>query len=108
MRRLIVQRTAQRHLNDITRHIARQSGSRTTATSFVVRLRGQCRHLASLPGTLGRARSDLGDNRRSFAWQGYIVVFRYEPNVFRVFAIIEGHRDLGPLLIDLPNESKPN
>ena len=104
MKRLIVQRTAQWHLNDI----ARQSGSRTTATRFVMRLRCQCRHPASLSGTLGRSRPDLGDNRRSFAWQGYIIVFRYEPNVFRVLAIIEGHRDLGPSLIDLPNESKPS
>ncbi len=57
-------------------------------------LRAQCRKLAELPGHLGQARNEWLPELRSFAFRGYIIVFRYEPDIFRVVRVIEGHRDI--------------
>ena len=57
-------------------------------------LRQRCEKLASLPGTLGRDRPDLGTGIRSVAHGNYVIIFRYEQTAFRVVNIIEGHRDL--------------
>ena len=92
MRRLVLQRSARNDLGDILRYLARRSRHPDVALRFVQSIRMQCRALASLPGTLGRARPELGDGRRSFAFRGYVIVFRYEPGVLRVLAVMEGHR----------------
>lgn len=65
-----------------------------TAKRFIGRLRAYCDELASLPGTLGRARDDLGPDLRSAAWRGYAIVFRYEGGRLQVVRIIQGQRDL--------------
>lgn len=96
MRRLVFQPSAREDLNDILRYIARQSRSREVAASFVQVLREQCRALASLPGTLGRSRPDLGNDTRSFSIRGYVIVFRYEPGPLRVISVSEGHRIISP------------
>ena len=51
---------------------------------------GQCARLASLPGTLGRARPDL----RSFPFGNYVIFFRYRDDVLEVVNVLEGHRDI--------------
>ena len=107
MRRLVVQRSAQQNLNGILRYITDQSYSRKVATTFVMRLRARCPHLASLPGTSGRSRPDLGKELRSFPHENYVIAFRYEPGVFRLLAIIEGHRDPHLSLIDPPDGTPP-
>ena len=56
--------------------------------------------LASLPGTLGRPRPDIRPDLRSFPYKGYIIFFRYLPDVFEVVNILEGHRDLATYFIE--------
>lgn len=62
-------------------------------------IQDQCRELASLPGTLGRPRDDLGPGLRSTVVRNYVVLFRYEHGVMRIVRVVEGHRDF-PALFD--------
>ncbi|MGO1078091.1 type II toxin-antitoxin system RelE/ParE family toxin [Inquilinus sp. CA228] len=94
MRRLRYLPAARRDLLDILTYIARQSGSLVLAQDFVARLRRQCRHLAQLPGTLGRARPELRPDIRSFPFGNYVIFFRYLDSAFEVVNILEGHRDI--------------
>ena len=57
-------------------------------------LRRRCHELAALPGTLGRARSELGPDLRSVSHKGYVIFFRYADERFEVVDILEGHRDI--------------
>lgn len=93
MRRLVYLAAARRDLATILAFITRESGSLALARTFVDALRQQCRKLASLPGTLGRARPELRSDIRSFAYQGYVIFFRYQGEKFEVVAVLEGHRD---------------
>ena len=92
MRRVRFQRTARQDVIEIVDYITRRAGDRTTAARFAIVLQDRCRHVASLPGTLGKPRPDLGDDLRSIAARNYVIVFRYEPGTLRVIRIVEGHR----------------
>jgi toxin ParE1/3/4 len=94
MRRLRLLSSARTDLVNILEYVTRQSGSVAIGRKFVSVLRDQCQHLARLPGTLGRSRPELGRDIRSFAFQGYMIFFRYRDGVFEVINIIEGHRDI--------------
>jgi toxin ParE1/3/4 len=94
VRRLIYLDSALADLTEIFAYIARESGSRAIGRRFVDRLREQCMKLASLPGTLGRARPELRPDVRSFAFQNYIIFFRYTGDRFEVVNVLEGHRDI--------------
>lgn len=94
MRKLRYTSEALDNLADITAYIAVSSGIRTLGEGFVAQIREQCIRLASLPGTLGRERSELGADLRSFAYKGYIIFFRYRGEYFEVAAVLEGHRDV--------------
>jgi plasmid stabilization system protein ParE len=93
LRRLIYLSSARQDCRDILRYLTRESGNLTVARAFVDRLQQQCQRLASLPGTLGRARPELRPDIRSFPYRGYIVFFRYEADTFEVVNVLEGHRD---------------
>ena len=54
----------------------------------------QWRKLASLPGTLGRARPELRPDIRSFPFKGYVIFFRYAADTFERVNVLEGHRDV--------------
>jgi toxin ParE1/3/4 len=95
VRRLVYLVAAERDLRSIARYIARESGNRTIARNFTARLRQQCEKLASLPGTLGRARPELRQDIRSFAFGNYLIFFRYADDTFEVVNVLEGHRDIG-------------
>ena len=62
--------------------------------AFIDRLQQQCRKLASLPGTLGRARPELRLDIRSFAFRGYVIFFRCDAEVFEVVNVLEGRLDI--------------
>jgi toxin ParE1/3/4 len=47
-----------------------------------------------LPGTVGRARPELGSGIRSASHKGYVIFFRYVGDGFEVVNILEGHRDI--------------
>lgn len=78
------------------RYIAMQSGSRAVARNFVISLRSRSVRavLAALPGTIGRARPELGSGIRSIAHKGYVIFFRYVGDRFEVVNLLEGHRDI--------------
>jgi len=92
MRRLLYRPSADADLDDILVFIARDNVDR--ALSFTDELRQQCRRLATLPGTLGTARSDLSSGLRSFVYKGYVILFRYGPDTVEVVNVIEGHRNI--------------
>ena len=94
MRRLILLDTALADFADILDYITRESGSRVIGRRFVDRLRQQCKRLASLPGTLGRARPELRPDMRSFTFKSYVIFFRYHGDNFEVVNVLEGHRDI--------------
>jgi toxin ParE1/3/4 len=91
--RLLYSIKAKRDVLDIMTFIARESGSQKTARAFIDVLRRKCSDLAALPGQMGRPRSELGSDIRSFAFRGYVIFFRYRDDVFEVIRIYEGHRD---------------
>ncbi|MGK9236121.1 type II toxin-antitoxin system RelE/ParE family toxin [Inquilinus limosus] len=104
MRRLRYLPAAQRDLLEILAFISRQSGSLAIAQDFVARLRRQCRHLAELPGALGRARPELRPDIRSFQFGNYVIFFRYRGDVFEVVNILEGHRDVEQHVSEEPGD----
>lgn len=94
MRRLRYLPSAQRDFVSILDAIARKSGSVTVAERFVAMLRGRCRSLAALPGTLGRQRSELRPDMRSVAFRDYVIFFRYQDGALEIINVVHGHRDL--------------
>ena len=59
MRRVLLLESARDDLAAIGDYIEFASGSRRIAARFVRQLNAYCRHIGTLPGTLGRARPDL-------------------------------------------------
>ena len=51
----------------------------------------RCEQLASLPGTIGRARPELREDMRSAVHKSYVIFFRYDGDVFEV---VNWHRDI--------------
>lgn len=78
---------------DISDYIFHESGDRA-ARHFAAELDAKCRSLAELPGTLGRARPELRENLRSYAFKSHIIFFRYVDDMFEVVDILHGHRDI--------------
>ncbi len=100
MRRLVFLASARRDLADILEYVTRESGSLAVGRGFAGRLRRQCEKLASLPGTLGRARPELSAGIRSSSFKGYLIFFRYAEDSLEIVNVIEGHRDLARLFDD--------
>jgi toxin ParE1/3/4 len=86
--------SVQADLVDILTYIAEASGSLAVALGFVRQLRQRCHDIASLPGTIGRARPELRPDIRSVAYRGYVIFFRYVDDRLEVVNILEGHRDI--------------
>ena len=97
MRRLIYLAAAERDLVSILEYITRESGSLAIGRGFTDQLQAHCAKLASLPGTLGRARPELRADIRSSVYKGYVVFFRYREDALEVVDILEGHRDVETL-----------
>lgn len=94
MRKAVFLASVRADLVDILVYIARASGSRSVAQGFVAELRRRCHELAALPGTIDRARPELGPGLRSVSHKGYVIFFRYAVERFEVVNILEGHRDI--------------
>lgn len=88
---------ARRDLLDIIDGILRGGGSKAVALRFTDQLRQRCNTLAALPGTMGRARPELGPGLRSVAHGEYVVFFRYFGDKFEVVGIVHGRRDIDHL-----------
>jgi toxin ParE1/3/4 len=61
------------NIADIAVHIAGATGSRRVAERIAAEIRKRCSRLAALPGTLGRARSELRPDLRSIVVKNYVV-----------------------------------
>jgi toxin ParE1/3/4 len=85
---------AKANLGKIAIYIAKESGHREIAMGFTDQLREQCRKLATLPSTLGRARPELREDVRSFPFNGYVIFFRYVGEALEVVNILHGSRDV--------------
>ena len=94
MARLRYLDSAKRDLVNTLRYITRESNSLAVAQQFVGSLRQKCRHLAELPGQMGRPRPELRPDIRSFAFRGYVIFFRYADDMLEIVNILEGHRDV--------------
>jgi plasmid stabilization system protein ParE len=95
LRRLRILDSARRDLAQIYTYIEQRSADASVAERFTRQLNEQCRRLAALPGTLGRARPELRPDLRSAPFKGYVILFRYpDDGTFEVVHIIEGHRDI--------------
>jgi len=94
MRRLTYLASAERDLLEVFEYLVRTTEGVETALRFVGELRGQCRRLAALPGTLGRPRPELRRDIRSFPFKGYIVFFRYREDEFEIVNILAAARDI--------------
>src|SRR5262245_25569580 len=89
--------SARADLYRIMEYIARESRSTPVGRRFAALLKDKCGHLASFRATFGVARSDLGQDIRSFPFRGYVIFFRYKDGYFEVINIVEGHRDFEAL-----------
>jgi toxin ParE1/3/4 len=94
MRRLQFNDAARDDLLDIARYIRLNSGSSAVSRSFATALRMQCEKIAALPGTIGRARTELRPGLRSFSFKGYVILFRYLDDAVEIVNILERHRDI--------------
>lgn len=81
-------------LSSIGGYLKGASGSDRIAGGFVERLIVRCEDLATLPGRLGRDRTELKAGLRSMAFGNYVIFFRYIDKVLEVVTILEGHRDI--------------
>ena len=100
MREVVLLEDALNDLSDILDYVTRTSGSLTVGRRLVSDIRGRITYLASLPGTLGRDRSELIPNLRSAVHKNYVIFFRYRADLFEVVNILEGHRDLDAFFAD--------
>ncbi|WP_230170855.1 type II toxin-antitoxin system RelE/ParE family toxin [Rhizobium sp. CECT 9324] len=107
-RRLIFLESAKNDLVGILRYIASESRSISVAQQFVGILRQKCRHLADLPGRVGRPRPELRPDICSFAFRGYVIFLRYTSETLEIVNILEGHRDVASQFDDLPQDKGDN
>lgn len=94
MRRLTYLALARRDLVDAVSYITHESGSLAVGRAFVTRLREQCAKLATLPGTLGQARPELGADLRSTPYRSYVIFFRYDGDAVEIINILHARRDV--------------
>lgn len=85
---------AKNSLTDISNYVDESAGP-DISLSVVSRILAQCEKLARLSGTLGRARPELESDLRSFPFLGYVIYFRYLPEIFQVVNIAHSARDTG-------------
>lgn len=91
---LCLSRLAEADLEQIADYIARDNP--LGAAAFVTEIMERCELLASSPG-IGRDRSDLRPNTRSFPVGHYVVFFEAVPDGIEVLRILHGARDIRDL-----------
>jgi len=100
--RLVYRTAALRDLAEIAAYIESESKSRSTAQAFIDQLTEFCEHLATLPGLMGRDRSELRPGYRSTVYGNYVIFLRYADedcprSHLYVVNVIHGARDIGAL-----------
>ncbi len=100
MRRLLYSETARSDIRELQRYLTLESGSLKTAQRFIGQLKKRCEKLATLPGTLGRARPELQPDLRSIAHKSYVIFFRYSGDRIEIVSILNGLRDIDAFFDD--------
>jgi toxin ParE1/3/4 len=90
---------AERDLDEIGLHIARQSGSLNIALRFLDRINDRCAAYARQP-EMGDPRPDLGASLRLFPVGDYVVVYRPLDDGILVLLVAHGSRRIRRLLRD--------
>lgn len=93
MKWLIYADDAQSDLAEVYDFVSDIAGDDVAQTTIDA-LRGKCRQLAELSGTLGRARPELRADLRSFPFRGYVIFFRYTDDELVVIDILSARRDI--------------
>ena len=94
MRKLRYAKAARRDLQEIAKYITREGEGIAVAAQFVEQLRDRCERIASLPGTIGTARPDLGETLRSSPHKAYVIFFRYIGDYVEIINILSASRDV--------------
>lgn len=91
-----VQRTSRANddLVAIALHIAQANP--TAANTWLDTIGQKCRLLATMP-EMGRLRSELATNLRSWAVGEHVIFYQPEPDGIMVVRVLHGSRDLPPL-----------
>jgi toxin ParE1/3/4 len=98
MPRLEISPAAKNDLIEIGLYIARQSGSRRLADSFLDSIVSACETLATQP-EMGELRKEfITGQYRSFSVDSYVIYFRPTQDGIRVARILHGARDHHTLL----------
>ena len=98
MARLDISPEANRDLVEIGLYIARQSGSRQRAESFLDLIYQTCETLATQP-EMGELRMEFATGRyRSFSVGNYVIYFCPASDGIRIARILHGARDHNTLL----------
>lgn len=91
---LRLSRLAEQDLAQIADYIARDKPS--AAEAFILEIMRRCELLAASP-MIGRDRSDLRANTRSFPVGHYVVFFETIPSGIKVLRVLHSARDTAPL-----------
>lgn len=84
-------------LREIARYVARESGSRETASRFLKRFDSRCRQYARQP-LMGDLRFELGPEIRCFSVTSYVVFYRPVKSGIEILTVIHGARDIPAVL----------
>ena len=109
MAQLVYRAAALRDLADIAAFIERESTSRAVALEFIQKLTEYCENLATLPGLMGRHRSELRPGYRSTVFGSYVIFLRYADETgprshLYVVNIIHGTRDIDAYFAAHPDD----
>jgi toxin ParE1/3/4 len=84
--------TASRDIERILDYIADQADM-AAAERLLSSLNSQCQRLANFPG-MGRRRSELGKDLRSFPVEKYLIFYRQIEDGVEIIRVLSGYQDL--------------
>lgn len=98
MRKLVYLNRAKKDLASIIDFIELAKGDVETGYRVAERIKAQCRKISTLPALLGRPRSELGPDLRSFPFESYLIFFRYADDRLEIIRIIRAQRGIGAVM----------
>ena len=91
MARYVISPLAEQDMGAIGDYIAQDNPHR--ALTFITELRRQCAKIASSPKAC-RARPELGENIRSFAYGNYVIFFQDNSEELCIVRVLHGAMDI--------------
>jgi toxin ParE1/3/4 len=93
MARVIQTPAARDDLREISRYIARESGSREVALRFIDAITSHCESIAMHP-QLGERCDELGADVRRLTFSSYVLFFQRTKDGIHLLRVLHGARDL--------------